>query len=162
FDGDFVTLGASIGRNKLSPTSAHHELVTYVGADVEVAMHGLTGTFEYLEVHHAYDGDAMTAPPAYHANGFYAQVAYLFPVKLAPYHHGRFELGARIEELDRNDTVPIQMAGDPNQSFRELTGVASYYLNGHYLKVQLAGSHFTQIENQTALGMNATYPNDQL
>ena len=162
FDGDFVTLGASAGRNKLSPTSAHHEIVKYYGADLEFAMRGLTGTFEYLEVRHDFDGDPMTAPMAYHANGFYAQLLYMLPLKLAPFRRGRFELGGRVEELDRNDAVPIQMPGDPNQSFRELTGVASYYLNGHYLKVQLAGSHFTQIENRTALGANATYPNDQL
>jgi len=162
FNGDWVVIAASIAHNKLSPPGSHHELLTYIGADADFAWHGLSGAFEYLEVHHDYDGDITTAPPRYHANGYYAQLLYMPPIELVPGRLGRLEVGARIEELDRNDTVPIAVPGAPNQSFRELTACVSYYLRGHYLKAQLAASHFTQIEKTTADGTNATFPEDQI
>ena len=50
----------------------------------------------------------------------------------------------------------------PNQSVRAFTAVASLYLRQHQMKVQLAATHFTEIEDQTVTGANATYPDDQL
>ena len=38
----------------------------------------------------------------------------------------------------------------------------SYYLRMHSLKAQLAASHFTEIEDRTAVGTDAAYKNDQL
>jgi hypothetical protein len=45
---------------------------------------------------------------------------------------------------------------------REYTAVATLYLRQHLWKVQLAASHFDELEDQTATGASATYPNDQL
>ena len=124
---------------------------------------GVSGAFEYLQAKHEFRG-APTAMLAsnYKANGFAAQLAYLLPVKLPPLREARFELGVRVEEIDRNDTIPIPAIGDPTQSVREITGVVSYYLRMHSLKAQLAVSHFTELEDKTAIGGDATYQNDQL
>ncbi|MFT3697601.1 MAG: hypothetical protein QM831_30940 [Kofleriaceae bacterium] len=162
FAGNWVSLGLSIGHNKLTP-GAFHENQTFLGADLSGSWKGLSGSFEYLEVRHRYDGDPDKTPGVtYNANGFTAQLAYLFPWKLPPFGESRFELAARLEEIDRNDTVPIVLPGDPNQSVRAWTAVASLYVRQHLWKIQLAATHFDEIENQTATGADATYPNDQL
>ena len=98
----------------------------------------------------------------FRATGFVAQLNYLLPVKLPPARQARLEIGGRFEEIDRNDTVPIAQLGDPEQSVREITAVASLYLRRHSLKAQLALSHFTEIESQTVTAENAVYDNDQL
>jgi hypothetical protein len=67
-----------------------------------------------------------------------------------------------VEEIDRNDTIPIPAPADPAQSVRSLTAVASYYLRMHTLKAQLAFTHFEELEDQTASGAKATFDNDQL
>ena len=82
------------------------------------------------------------------------------PMKL--YRDTRLEIGARVEEIDRDDTDPIEMAGDPNQSLRVYTAVISYYLRQHQMKIQVAGYHVQEIENRTATGADATYPDDQI
>lgn len=163
FGGRFLTLGLSYGHNTLT-RDAGHELVTYLGADLAGAWKGLSGAFEYLVVRHTFEGagDPTTLPDKFHANGWAAQLAYLLPVKLAPLRQARLELGVRVEEIDRNDTTPIAQLGDPNQSVRALTGVLSYYLRMHSLKAQLAATHFTEIEDRTAIGGDASYKNDQL
>ena len=100
---------------------------------------------------------------SYKAYGFVAQVAYLLPQKLPPFRGGRFEVGARIEELTRNDTVPITEIADPNQGFREYTLSLGYYLRQHTMKVQLSASHFQELDTIVpATGANATYANDEV
>jgi hypothetical protein len=163
FAGKLLTLGLSYGHNNLTSMASGHELVSYYGADLAGAWKGLSGAFEYLLVTHTFEAsDPSMQAAAYHANGWVAQLAYLLPTKLPPLRQARIEVAARVEEIDRNDTIPISMLGDPNQSVRELTGVVSYYLRMHSLKAQLAASHFTEIEDRTAVGGNASYKNDQL
>jgi hypothetical protein len=162
FAGKWVSIGFSAGHNRLSP-GTYAEIVRYLGADLSGSIKGVSGSVEYLQVDHSYLGNAMNFPgPTYRANGWMAQLAYLLPMKLPPLHQSRVEVAARVEEIDRNDAVAIPQAGDPNQSVRALTGVVSLYLRQHLMKVQLAATHFTEVENQTSTGTNATYPNDQL
>ncbi len=163
FGGKLLTVGLSYAHNKLTAGNGH-EVVSYLGADVAGSWKGLSGAFEYLMVKHAFDGpgDPAMLMQDYQANGWAAQLAYLLPVKLAPLKQARLEVAARLEEIDRNDTIPIAQLGDPNQSVRELTGVLTYYLRMHNLKAQLAVSHFTEIEDRTVLGGDAAYKNDQV
>src|SRR5262249_19735222 len=155
--GRWFSVGLSGGFNRLTPGN-YREDVTYVGVDVSGAAKGASGSFEYLEVRHDFSG---VAPPGvnYKANGFTAQANYMLPQRFPPLHHWRLEVGFRAEEIDRNDQAGIVMPGDPNQSQRIYTGVPSWYMRQHLLKAQLAFSHFQEIEDQTAIGANATYPN---
>jgi hypothetical protein len=159
FGGRFVTLAFSIGRNKRTESS-RLDKQTYLGFDVAGSFHGLSGSYEYLQVKHELTGDPMLA--SFKANGFVAQLNYLLPIKLPPLHQARLELGARLEEIDRNDTVPISQPGDAAQSARAITAVASYYLRMHTIKAQLEFTHFTEIEDKTAVGENAVIDNDQV
>lgn len=165
FGGTFVTAAVNAGRNKLTP-GKYHEIVSYLGGDVAGAWHGLSGEFGYLIAHHEdtdiVAGTTAPTPTHYNADGWNAQLAYLLPMALPPYRGARLELGFRVEEIDRNDAVPIQALGDPNQSVREYTAVVSYYLRKHLIKVQVAASHFDEIEDKTASGGNASYANDQV
>lgn len=162
FGGDLLVAAASYGRNKLTRGNGH-EVVTYLGADVAAASHGLSVSFEYLVVKHRFDGlDPAMLPRPFKGNGWVAQLAYLLPPHLPPVGQGRLEIAARVEEIDRNDTIPIPQLGDPNQSVREITGVLSFYLRMHSLKAQLALSHFEEIEDRTSTGGEAAYDNDQL
>ncbi len=163
FNGTQLTLGLSYGHNKLSSTATATEKLTYLGADIFGVYKGLSAAFEYLVVKHAFEGgDPSMQLADYKANGWAAQVAYLFPVRLPPYRQARLELGARIEEIDRNDVIPISQPGDPNQSVRELTGVLTYYLRMHNLKAQLVFNRFDEIEDRTVVGADAKYKNDQV
>lgn len=163
FNGDWFTIGASLGRNVLASTD-YNEDQLYAGYDISGSWHGVSASFEYLQVNHSFDltNSTSTAPENYHANGFMAQLTYLLPWKLPPVGRSRFEIGARVEEIDRNDAYPITMPGDPNQSEREYTLVLSYYIRKHNLKAQLAANHYTEIENQTVTGADATFRHDQL
>ena len=58
--------------------------------------------------------------------------------------------------------TPISQIGDPNQSVRAYAAVVSYYLREHRAKLQLEGTHFTEIEDKTSTGQSAAYANDQL
>ena len=164
FAGKLLSAGLSVGHNKIAQGGTEDEAQLYLGADLAFAWMGLSGTAEYLEVRHSFSTNTAgtTLPQNYKANGWVAQLDYMIPQHLAPLGEGRFEIGARIEEIDRNDTVPITQPGDPNQSSREFTFVASYYLRQHTMKVQLAASHFTEVENRTATGQDAAYPNDEI
>lgn len=159
FGGQFLTLAASGARNKRTESN-RLDTQTYLGFDVAGSYRGLSGTFEYLQVKHDFSGDTMVQD--FKANGFVAQVAYMLPVKLPPFRQSRLELGVRLEEIDRNDTVPIPQPGDPAQSVRAITACASYYLHMHNVKAQLEFSHFTELEDKTAVGENAVIANDQL
>jgi hypothetical protein len=162
FDGRFATIGMSYGHNVVL-SGANDEKTQYYGIDVSGAYRGFSASLEYLEVRHEFrGGDPMALPPSFKANGFNAQVNYMLPTRLPPHRQARLEFGARLEEIDRNDVVPIAQPGDPNQSVREITGVISYYLRGHALKAQLAATHFKEIETRTAVGADAVYANDQL
>ncbi len=162
FHGRLLSLGVSYGHNKLTAGNGH-ELVTTYGVDASAALFGLSMSYEYLMVEHVFEGsDPTMLMQDFRANGWAAQLAYLLPVKLAPLKQARIEIAARVEEIDRNDTIPIPQLGDPNQSVRELTGVVSYYLRMHSLKAQLAASHFIELEDRTVIGGLASYANDQL
>jgi hypothetical protein len=160
FAGNWLSFAFNAGHNVLTPGVYEEKQITW-GYDVSGCWHGLSGSFEYLQVNHYYEGNPSMFPGKdYHANGFVAQLNYMLPIRL--YRDTRLEIGARVEEIDRDDTDPIEMAGDPNQSQRIYTGVISYYLRQHQMKIQVAGYHYTQIENKTATGMDATYPEDQI
>lgn len=161
FGGHFVTVAGSFGRNALT-AGTRRENVTYLGVDVSGSYKGLSGSFEYLEARHEFEqGDTMLVEN-FKANGFVAQLNYLLPMELPPFEQARIEIGARFEEIDRNDTVPIAQPGDPEQSVRAITAVATYYLRMHSLKAQLAFTRFDELEDMTTLGENAVYDNDQL
>ncbi|HEY5922572.1 MAG TPA: hypothetical protein VIV11_12915 [Kofleriaceae bacterium] len=162
FGEPWVSAAVSAGYNDLTPGN-YEEKQTSLGADLSGAYHGFSASVEYLLVKHAFEGDPANLPgPDYNANGWMAQVAYLLPVELPPSRKTRIEIGARVEEIDRNDTVPIPQLADPAQSVREYTGVISAYLREHLLKAQLAFSHFQEVETETSTGTDATYANDQV
>lgn len=158
FNGTYLTFGIGFARNKLNKGSAH-EIVEYRTYDISGSYKGLTASYEYIDVSHDVDFDDPSGK--YHANGWSAYLTYLLPLKLAPFKHGRLEIGFRAEEVDRNDTIPINAPGEAAQSVRELTGVISYYLRQHSVKLQLALNHFTEIEDRTAANMDAKFDNDQ-
>jgi hypothetical protein len=163
FGGKVLTVGLSYGHNKLSSQANGHENRTYLGVDVFGSFKGLSAAFEYLVVKYSFDGsDTAMLSPDYEANGWVAQLNYLLPLELPPYQQSRLELGARVEEIDRNDLFPIAQAGDPNQSVREYTGVLTYYMRMHSLKAQLVFNHFDELEDKTVVGSDATYKNDQV
>ncbi len=165
FGGTYLKLAGSLGRNKRTE-GQRLDRQTYLGFDISGAYKGVSGSIEYLEVRHAETtlDESMSDPnnPDFKANGFNAQLCYMLPFALAPYKQARLELGGRFEEIDRNDTLPITVPGDPNQSVRAITAIASYYLRMHSIKAQLAYTHFTEIEDRTQGGENATFDNDQL
>ncbi|CAN5892810.1 hypothetical protein BH11MYX3_BH11MYX3_08960 [soil metagenome] len=161
FGGSFITIAMSYAHNKLT-AGIGRELVTTFGGDFGFAWKGLSGSFEYLTVKHEFDGAADATMQPYKANGWTAQLAYLLPVELAPLKQARLELAFRVEEIDRNDSVPIAQLGDKDQSVRAMTGVLSYYLRMHNLKAQLAVNHFIELEDRNSLGGNAAYDNDQV
>lgn len=163
FGDAFLTIAGSIGFNKLS-NGDRTESVTYYGGDIAGAYKGLSGSFEYLFVAHSHatTGDPSLLPPDFDQNGWNAQLNYLLPLELPPGKKSRLEVGARLEEIDRNDTTPIVLPGEPEQSVRIITGVLTFYARKHSLKLQLALSHFDEIEDLTVTGDPATYDNDQL
>jgi len=163
FTTPWLSLAVSAGYDKLTPGS-FHENETFLGADLSGAWRGLSGTVEYLEVRHHFADAAggVMLQPDFKANGWVAQLAYLLPMAIAPAHAARVELGARVEAIDRNDTTPIIQIGAPEQSVLAYTAVVSYYLRRHTAKLQLAATHFTELEDRTATGANAAYANDQL
>lgn len=150
-DGRYVRVGASAARNQ-GGTGTSVETSVYLGVDAAFAFEGASGSVEYLQVRHTFSGGSVL--PRYLANGFAAQLAYLYGDHL--------EVGARFEEIDRNDTLPIVGIGDANQSLRYFTGVLSWYQAGHDLKVQLQASHIVEIEDLDQNRMDATYANDTI
>lgn len=169
FTCNWLSGAADVGRNLLTP-GIYEEKQLSMGYDISGCWNGriagkwignISGSFEYLQVNHYYLGAPSAVPGVnYHANGFTAQLSYMLPLKI--YRDTRLELSARVEEIDRDNTDPISLPGDPNQSQRVYTGVISYYLNGHRLKIQVAGYHYQQIEDRTQTGASATYPEDQI
>ena len=154
----WVSIAISAAHNKVGPANDLDTQLS-LGADLSGAYRGISGSVEYLLVKHTFSDPSK---PAFDAVGWMAQLAYLLPFELPPYGQTRLEVAARVEEIDRNDTVPIPQLGDPAQSVREYTGVISAYVRQHLLKAQLAFSHFQEIETMTSTGQDATYPNDQV
>lgn len=157
FGKTFVTLAGSVARNVVESGDGT-ETDLYLGGDLAGAWHGVSGSAEYTWVRHNFA--TGSAQPNYHGNGVMAQVSYLLPLPGRWAH--KVEVGARIEEIDRNDTVPIAQKGDPNQSLRYFTGALNYYHWKHALKLQLLGSHIVELENRDRNGNPAGYNNDQL
>lgn len=155
--GDHVVVGASVARNR-SGTGTSIETAMYLGADVGFAFAGASGSVEYLQVEHTFS--EASSQPDYRANGLVAQLAYLLP--LPGFARDKLEVGARFEEIDRNDTLPIVGVGDTNQSLRYYTGVLTWYQDGHDLKLQLQASHIQEIEDLDQNLMDATYANDTI
>jgi len=153
--GDYLEVAGSAARQSRDSGDGL-ETETTLGADLAFGYAGLSGTVEYLQVRHALR-DASR--PAYRANGIVAALSYLVPVDRLRKH---LEIGARWDEIDRNDTVPIVRRGDPNQSLRTFTGAINWYQQDHSLKLQLAASHVIEVEDLDSGGNDATYANDTL
>jgi hypothetical protein len=155
FQGTQLEISASAAHNRrYKPTG--DQTVNYFGVDGFAAYEGASLAAEYLLAKTSYEKGAVDT--AFDANGFYVQAGYLLP--LPAWAWRRFELAARLEEIDRNDKVPIQQAGSPDQSQRYYTVGASYYHAGHDLKVQLEASHIVEIEDLTGNKQPASYDND--
>lgn len=154
FGGRFVTVSGSYGRNK-----SRDETVRYAGIDIAAAYRGVSASYEYLKVKHRFVNPSALD---FDAKGWALQLNVLLPPRLPPHRQARLELGLRLEEIDRNDTAPISIPGDPTQSVRAITAVASYYLRMHTLKAQLALTSFEEKDDRTATGENATFDNNQL
>lgn len=155
FGGDFLTVGFSAAHNSLE-VSENRETTATIGVDIAGSYMGLAGMVEYLQVKHAFAN--ADASPNYRANGFVAQLTYLLPKMDGVF--GRFEAGARFDEVDRNDTLPISAPGDENQSLRSLTGVLTYYLDEHDLKISASYAHVVEVEDLDSIGNDASYDND--
>jgi hypothetical protein len=155
-DATYAIVAGSAGRNVLASGDASEKQIL-LGADIAAGWRGVSVGFEYLTVHHFFTNSEVGD---YHANGFAAQAGYLLPFRIGD--SGRLEIAARVEEIDRNDTVPIEMPGDPNQSLRLYTGAISFYLRGHAAKAQLAYSHVQEVEDVDRTRRDATYGNDNV
>jgi hypothetical protein len=134
------------------------EKVKAYSVDAFAAYAGASLAFEYTQIDTSYTSGAPAMP--FTANGFYVQGGYLLP--LPGWAYRRFELAARVEEIDRNDQVPIQQPGNAEQSLRYYTLGASYYHAKHDLKLQVQASHIEEIEDETGAGADAVFDNDTL
>lgn len=152
--GDYVVVGASAAQNRIA-TGSDVERTRTFGGDVAFGWHGVSGAVEYLEVRHH---RRLGGYPDYKANGVVAQVSYLLPLPGRWARH--LELGARIDEIDRNDAVAIERPGDPDQSLRSYHLAATWYQRGHDLKLQVDAAHIVEVEEITASRTDARYRND--
>ena len=156
FHGTQLEVSGSIAHNRRFKETGD-QIVDSYGVDGFAAWEGASLAAEYVLVRTDFEAGAVSSQP-FDANGFYVQAGYLLPLPGALWR--RFELAARLEEIDRNDTVAIQQPGNPEQSQRYYSLGASYYHWQHDLKVQLEASHIVEIEDLTAGGKDATYDND--
>ncbi len=154
-DGDYLAVAMSAARNRTG-TGVSVETALTLGGDVAFAWRGVSGSLEYLQVDHTFSMGSVL--PAYRGNGFVAQAAYLLP--LPGFAADRLEVGARFEEIDRNDTIPIVGKGDANQSLRYYTAALTWYQARHDLKLQLQLSHIVEVEDLDQNLRDATYAND--
>ena len=160
FARDQISVAASFGRNRQKEGSIETVLY-YLGFDAFVSWNGISGTAEYLLVRTDFKEDVDPGSDRdFDANGLNVQLGYLLPVPGAMYR--RFEVAGRFEEIDRNDTVPIQGPGDINQSLRTYTAGVAYYHREHNLKAQLALSHTQEVEDVNFDRNDSTYDNDTL
>jgi hypothetical protein len=154
---DQLSVAFSASRNVLR-LGTYDETTVLLGVDAFASWRGLSAYVEYLNGDVSYPAGAPQVP--YGKAGVNFQGGYLLPIP--GYLYRRFEVAFRYEEIDRNDTLPIERPGDPNQSLRTIVGGLHYYQNGHNLKLQLEYFHTTQIEDRDRLGQPATFPDDAL
>lgn len=152
--GTYVVAGASAAQNRVA-TGSDVERTRTFGADLAFGWRGLSGAVEYLEVRHH---RRLGGYPDYRANGVAAHLAYLLPLPGRWARH--VEVAARLDEIDRNDAVPIERAGDPDQSLRSYHLAATWYQHGHDLKLQVDAAHVVEVEAITRNRTPATYRND--
>lgn len=152
--GDYVVVGASAAQNRIA-TGADVERTRTFGADLAFGWHGVSGAVEYLEVRHH---RRLGGYPDFRANGIDVQLAYLVPLPGRWDRH--LEIGARLDEIDRNDAVPIERPGDPEQSLRSYHLAATWYQRGHDLKLQIDAAHVVEVEDITRNRVDARYRND--
>jgi hypothetical protein len=152
-----LAVAVSAARN-VTDRGDYNEVTRWIGFDVTGVWKGLSANVEYLLVDHNVPAD--TAGIEYQAYGWNAQVGWLLPLP-APLTR-KLELAGRWEAIDRNDTVPIEGPGDPNQTQLIYTAELSYYHREHGLKAQLALSHIQEYEDRDRLDEDATYDNDTL
>jgi len=155
FQGLQLEVSGSLAYNKRDRGDSD-QTAKYYGIDGFAAYEGASLAAEYLEVRNTFSTGAPDKP--FKGNGFYVQGGYLLPIPGWAWR--RFELSARLEEVDRNDTVAIPQVGHPDQSLRYYTLGASYYHARHDLKVQLQASHIREIEDLTSNGVDAKFAND--
>ena len=153
---DFLTIAVDAGTNKIE-LGVDSENTVLLGADIAGSWHGISASFEYLWSHHTFP---QMGQPDYHAFGYVGQVGYLLP--LSGFFAHKVEVAARFEEIDRNDAVPVDTPGDPNQSTRNISGALSFYQVGHNVKLQAAFTHYQEVETRSRNGSDITFANDQL
>jgi phosphate-selective porin len=156
FQGTQLEVSGSIAHNRRFKDTGD-QIVDSYGVDGYAAYEGASLAAEYVLVKTDFEAGAVSSTP-FDANGFYVQAGYLLPLPGDLWR--RFEVAARLEEVDRNDTVPIQQPGNAEQSQRYYTLGVSYYHWQHDLKVQLQASHIEEIEDRTAANQDANYDND--
>lgn len=154
---DQVSIAASVAYNA-SESGDIGRILKYAEADAFVSWKGLSAYAEWLQV--STDQAPSSPDPDFKSNGVNVQAGYLLPLPGSLYR--RFEVVARFEEVDPNDTVPIVKRGDSNQSLRRWVVGASYYQLGHDLKLQANFAHVEELEDLDHNGNDATYPNDEL
>jgi hypothetical protein len=151
-DGAWVVADQGVSGGKETTLTSK-----YVGIDGFASWRGLSAEFEWAYVRRDYN---ITGPgeTSFGEQGLNLQAGYLLPIL-----GKHLEVSARMEEIDRNDTIPITMPGDPNQSQRLWWLCVTWYQLQHNLKLQLAGVHVDEIEDRVG-GTNASavYPNDFL
>lgn len=153
---DHVTLGGSVTRNTLDIGDGLEKITSY-GGDAAAAWHGISAAFEMTLVDHVFPTGIQAD---YQARGIAGHAAYLLP--LGGFLDRKLEVGARFEEIDRNDAVPVDNPGDPAQSLQLLTGALSYYHARHDLKAQLTFSHVIEVEKEDRVGGSIVHDNDIL
>jgi hypothetical protein len=159
---------SALGRDQLSialdvfhnvrDVGDYDETTLGLGGDAFVSWNGLSATFEYLLRKTTFTEGSPRVD--FDAQGINAQVGWLLPIPGALYR--RLEIAARLEEIDRNDVIPIENPGDENQSLRTYTAAVSWYPRGHALKAQLNLSHVQEVEDVDRDGGDATYANDTI
>ncbi len=151
---DAITIAANVFKNTVDIGDGVDAVLGY-GGDIALAWHGASASFEYVHVGHSFPEMIQTD---YQGNGLAAQVGYALP--LGGSFDRKVEIAARLEEIDRNDAVPVDALGDPNQSIRLMTGAVSFYQARHALKVQGSFSHIVEVEDRDRTGGDITYAND--
>jgi len=151
---DQVTIGGGVTRNTIDIGDGLEKVTSY-GGDASAAWHGISAAAELTFVQHRFP---TMVQPDFDAQGWAAQAGYLLP--LGGFLDERVEVSGRVEEIDRNDAVPVDQPGDPNQSIRNYTAGLSYYHARHDLKAQLTGSHVVEIEEESRTGDSIVVDND--
>jgi hypothetical protein len=135
----------------------YDERTLLVGADAFASWRGISAYAEYL-----FGNVTYTKPTQanYHKQGLNIQAGYLLPIPGRLYR--RFEIAGRFEEIQPNDNIFIEGAGDPNQVRASWVAAINYYHRGHWLKAQLAYYHNVELQQLDRNGNNAVYDNDKV